>query len=63
MDCFESQLKGRTYNSFVSSSYEHSLGGCFFVDNTSGYIHIEHQLEFLSSETIPTKQNYEYVLG
>ena len=55
------QLKGRTYTSFGSTNSKIFLGGCIFVDNMSGHIHVEHQLRFLSSETIWAKQNYEKI--
>ena len=41
-----------------STSHQY-LGGCFFVDRTSSYIHVEHQFGFSSSETIRSKQAYE----
>jgi hypothetical protein len=59
VDHFESRLKGRTYSSFGRSNSEKYVGGCIFVDHMSGYIHVEPQLGFSSSETIRAKQNYE----
>ena len=59
VDNFESRLKGRTCTSFGSSNSEQFVGGCVFVDHMSGYIHVEYQLGFLSSETIRAKQKYE----
>jgi hypothetical protein len=59
VDHFESRIKGRTYTSYGRPTSEHYVGGCVFVDHMSGYIHIEHQLGFSSSETIRAKQAYE----
>jgi hypothetical protein len=58
-DHFESRLKGRTYTSFGKTTSDQYVGGCIFVDHMSGYIHVEHQLGFSSSETIRAKQNFE----
>mmetsp|Transcript_15021 Transcript_15021/g.28265 ORF Transcript_15021/g.28265 Transcript_15021/m.28265 type:complete len:2300 (+) Transcript_15021:159-7058(+) len=58
-DHFESRLKGRTYSSFGKTTSDQYVGGCIFVDHMSGYIHVEHQLGFSSSETIRAKQNFE----
>jgi hypothetical protein len=51
-DHFESRLKGRTYSSYGKTTSDQFVGGCIFVDHMSGYIHVEHQLGFSSSETI-----------
>jgi len=59
VDHFESRLKGRIYTSFGKTTSDQYVGGCIFVDHASGYIHVEHQLGFSSSETIRAKQNYE----
>jgi Integrase core domain. len=58
-DHFESRLKGRTYTSFGKTTSDQYVGGCIFVDHMSGYLHVEHQLGFSSSETIRAKQNFE----
>jgi hypothetical protein len=58
-DHFESRLKGRTYSSFGRTTSDQYVGGCIFVDHMSGYLHVEHQLGFSSSETIRAKQNFE----
>lgn len=58
-DHFESRLKGRTYTSYGKTTSDQYVGGCIFVDHMSGYIHVEHQLGFSSSETIRAKQNFE----
>jgi Integrase core domain. len=63
-DHFESGLKGRTYSSYGKTTSDQYVGGCIFVDHMSGYVHVEHQLGFSSSETIWAKQNFEQsVLG
>ena len=59
MNHFESRIKGRTYISYGRPTSEHYCGACVFVDHMSGYIHIEHQLCFSSSEKIRGKQSYE----
>ena len=59
VDHFESRLRGRTYTSFGKTTSDQYVGGCIFVDHMSGYIHIENQLGFSSSETIRAKQNFE----
>jgi hypothetical protein len=58
-DHFESRMKGRTYSSFGRTTSDQYVGGCIFVDHMSGYMHVEHQLGFSSSETIRAKQNFE----
>jgi Integrase core domain. len=58
-DHFESRLKGRTYSSFGKTTSDQYVGGCIFVDHMSGFIHVEHQLGFSSSETIRDKQDFE----
>ena len=58
VDHFESRLKGRRQNSFGKSANPY-VGGCIFVDHMSGYIHVEEQLGFSSSETIRAKQSFE----
>ena len=52
IDHFESRLKGRTYDSFGKTSSDQYVGGCIFVDHMSGYIHVEPQLGFSTSESI-----------
>jgi hypothetical protein len=58
-DHFESRLKGRTYTSYGRTTSDQFVGGCIFVDHMSGYVHVEHQMGFSSSETIRAKQNFE----
>ena len=59
MDYYESRLKGRSNTSFGKATSEQYVGGSVFVDHISSYIHVEHQLDFSSSETIRAQQNYE----
>ena len=59
VDHFESRLKGRTLQSRGRTTSDQYVGGCIFVDHMSGYIHVEPQLGFSSSETIRAKQNFE----
>ena len=59
VDHFESRLKGRTIQSRGRATSDQYVGGCIFIDHMSGYIHIEPQLGFSSSETIRAKQNFE----
>ena len=59
VDHFESRLKGRTIQSRGRATSDQYVGGCVFVDHMSGYIHVEPQLGFSSSETIRAKQNFE----
>ena len=58
-DHIESRLKGRTYTSYEKTTSDQYVGGCIFVDHMSGYIHVEHQLGFSSSETIRATLNFE----
>ena len=55
VDNFESRMKGRTYTYFVSNTSGKKLGGSIFDDHMSGYIHVNHKLEFFSLETIRDK--------
>jgi hypothetical protein len=59
VDHFESRLKGRTYTSFGRTTSDQYVGGCIFVDHMSGYMHVEPQLGFSSSETVRAKQSFE----
>ena len=59
VDHFESRIKGRIFTSFLYSISEQYVGGCVFVDHTSSYIQVEHQLLFSYSEIIRAKQTYE----
>ena len=59
VDHFESRLKGRTFDSFGKATSDQYIGGCIFVDHSSGYVHIEFQLGFSAIETIRAKQNFE----
>ena len=44
VDHFESRIKGHTFTSFERITSEQYVGGCVFVDHTSFYIKVEHQL-------------------
>ena len=59
VDHFESRLKGRTYDSFGKATSDQYIGGCIFVDHSSGFVHVEFQLGFSAIETIRAKQNFE----
>jgi hypothetical protein len=59
MDHFESRLRGRTFDSYGKATSNQYIRGCLFVDHSSTYVHIEHQLGFSAVETIRAKQNYE----
>ena len=59
VDHFESRLKGRTYDSFGKTSSDQYVGGCIFVDHMSGYIHVEPQLGFSTSESIRAVITFE----
>ena len=37
-------------------------GGTIFVDHASGYIHVEHQISLLATNTIRSKRNFERIL-
>lgn len=54
-DHFESRIKGRTFSPFGRGTPEHYD----FVDHMIGYLQVEQQLDFSSTETIRTKQAYE----
>ena len=58
-DHFESRLKGRTYTSYGKTTLDQYVEYCIFVDHISGYIHVEYQLGFSSSETIRATLNFE----
>jgi hypothetical protein len=58
-DYFESRIKGCAYSSFGKTTSDQFVGECIFVDHMSGYVHVEHQLGFSSSETIRAKQSFE----
>jgi hypothetical protein len=59
VDHFESRLRGRTFDSYGKATLDQYVGECIFVDHSSTYVHIEHQLGFSAVETIRAKQNYE----
>ena len=55
VDCFESRLKGQTFNSFGKATLDQYIGGWFFVDHANGFAHVEFQLGFSAIETIRAK--------
>ena len=59
VDHFESCLLGRTFDSFGEASSDTFKGGCIFVDHSTGFLHVEHQLGFSAVETIWAKQSFE----
>jgi hypothetical protein len=59
VDHFESQVMGRTFDSFGKVNSNTYKGGCIFVDHSSGYIFVEHELGFSAIETIQEKQAFE----
>ena len=60
MDYFKVTGKGHLYNS-MGKTHEGNmyLGGCIFVDHATGYIHIEHLINFNTNETILAKHCFE----
>ncbi|MGH3053369.1 MAG: reverse transcriptase domain-containing protein, partial [Gaiellaceae bacterium] len=60
VDHFVSSTKGRLYTSMgKSSSTTMYSGGCIFVDHSSGYVHVEHQVATTSHETLESKHKFE----
>jgi hypothetical protein len=59
VDHFESRVLGRTFDSFGKVTSDTYKGGCIFVDHSSGYVHVEHQVGFSAIETIRAKQEFE----
>ena len=57
---FESRLVGRTFDSYGKVSSATFKGGCNFVDHSSGYMPVEHQVGFSACETLRTKQSVEH---
>jgi len=52
IDHFESRLLGQTYNSYGGPAADKFVCGCIFVDHASGFLHVEHQVEFLLSRLL-----------
>ena len=59
VDHFESRVLGRTFDSFGKVTSDTYKGGCIFVDHSSGFVHVEHQVGFSAIETIRAKQEFE----
>lgn len=59
VDHFESRLPGQTFDSYGKPSSSTYKGGCIFVDHSSGYVHVEHQVGFTAVEMIQAKQTFE----
>ena len=38
-------------------------GGCIFLDHTTGFMHVEHMVNFTATETIQAKQQFEKKMG
>ena len=50
-------MPGRTFDSYEKVSADTYKGGCIFVDQISGFIHVEHQVGCSAVETISAKQH------
>ena len=49
--------KGCLYTSFEKTHPDMMYsGGCIFINHTMGYIHVEHLINFTSTETIQAKR-------
>ena len=48
------------FESFRKAASDKYIGGCIFVDHTSGYVHVEFKFVFSANETICAKQNLEH---
>jgi hypothetical protein len=60
VDHFYATHKGRLYESFGKSKADKMyMGGCIFVDHSSGYVHVEHQVGLNTHETLKAKRAYE----
>ena len=60
VDHFQSALPGRLYNSKGRTAAKDMFhGGCIFVDNSSGYIQVRHQVTFNAGETVKAKLFYK----
>ena len=46
-------LRGKTHPSMMYS------GGCIFVDHATGFVLIEHMINFTATETIQAKRRFE----
>ena len=59
VDHFESRVLGRTFDSFGKATSDTFKVGCIFVDHSSGYMHVEHQIGFSAVETVRAKDGFE----
>jgi len=49
-------------NTYGGPAADKLVGGCIFVAHASGFLHVEHQVEFSAVETVRAKQNYESII-
>jgi hypothetical protein len=56
VDHFDIRLKGRTCDSYGKPSSTQYLEGALFVEDASGYIKCEHQVDFSAVETLRANQ-------
>ena len=60
VDHFYSSSKGRLLNTYGKESDDQKyVGGCIFVDHSSGLIHVELQSHLNSHETLGAKKEFE----
>ena len=60
MDHFNVTEKGHLYTSLRKTNPNMIYsGGCIFVDHATGFVHIEHLINFTTSETIQAEQCFE----
>lgn len=60
VDHFVATHKGRLYESYGKTADDKMYsGGCIFVDHASQYIHVEHQIQLNSHETLKSKHKWE----
>jgi len=60
VDHFVSSAKGRRVNTFgKESAKDKHVGGCIFVDHSSGRVHVELQSHLNSRETLRSKKEHE----
>ena len=60
VDHFQSALPGHFYNSKLRTDAKDIFhGGCIFVDHSSGYIQVWHQVTLSADETVKAKLLYK----
>ena len=60
MDHFKVTTKSCLYSSMGKTHNDQKLSGSFiFVDHATGYVHVEHLVNFTTTETILAKHCYE----